>query len=222
MGLVKIKFREFQLRPKTQQLKQFGGCWHSSGEDWWITINEASLEAFEKWYEGRFDVLGYLPAKPATKKTTPNRAENIITGITGITDLSDLIAAISWEFGRIGLEIPARKELTINRYGHSSQFLTEAEMRDYLSHLKTFPDDKSEPSVSPCQGETPHAEGSSKRHLSQKGLLNQIKQYLWEKGPKDAIPTHKDGSVDEVGFTAMAAKLLKTPQQLPEYIRTVL
>ena len=119
MNMINIQFSDKSYRPKAAQLRKFGGRWHNNGNGfWWISMPSSNLEEFSEWYEkehnGKWEIVEEVPTKPKPdlKPAKPS--------YDGGKDLSDLIGAISFEFNRIGLNIPERKKLTQDRYGKTS------------------------------------------------------------------------------------------------------
>ena len=228
MNMINIQFSDKSYRPKTAQLSKFGGKWHNDGNGfWWVSMPAFHLENFSKWYEkehdGEWEIIEEVPTKPSKPTPKPSKPSH-----DGGKDLSDLIGAISFEFNRIGLNIPERKKLTQDRYGKTSGELEEMELIDYLSHLKTFPDGGE---LMPLRKEKPTINPDYKAYqyrYAEKGIIYLVKQWLWEQRSRSegemkvVIPQNDDGSVNETLFTDMAIQYLENPSELPEYIQKII
>jgi hypothetical protein len=225
---INIQFKDGYLRPKTAELGRFGAKWHNDGNGtWWVSLPESRVQDLTEWYGNLtgvgFDRLENVPQKPSKLPVKPAKPP-----YDGGRDLSDLINAIASEFKRIGLSVDDRKALTQNRYGKTSREMSEAELTDYLSHLKTFPDGGE---TIPLHKEKPKTNQGVKVYqyrYAEKGIIYLVKQFLWEthsgisEGLKTEIPKNEDGSVDEARFTDIAIRYLENPDELPQHIKTIL
>lgn len=224
MPKVKFSKEEGSFWPKGIDLKPFEGKWYKGidGKLEGVEIPDKHWDSFCEWYAQKSEVDFEVIGGKAPKKSVNLK---VVQKSTGTVDLSDLISDCTIEIKRIGLSRDDAKKLTLSRYEKTSNFMSQADLEDYLAHLKTFPTAIAE--ILPEKKQSAMSRQTRKdfktwqHKYTEEGIILLVKGYLWGL-PDTAIPANEDGSVNEPKFAELAIQQLENSESLPDWIQAVL